>query len=500
MKIYLVLLLLLLTSLTFGQSKSYKRGIAYGNHSDSDMKNASKGISWWYNWAAEPEYAIVTSYAGYNVDFAPMAWNASGINGVKSFVSTDDKVKYLLGFNEPNFKDQANMTPSQAAAAWPLLQSIADQYQFKLVSPAVNYCGNCVSENGTTYYNPFDWLDDFFKACAGCRVDYIALHWYGGGNSITGYIDAVRKYGKPIWITEFADWEATGVTPQIQKNYLAGTTNFLERDPDVFRYSWFIGRTNGGASAYPYIDLYGGSGKMTELGQLYMDIPVYDSNYVFNVPGRIEAEEYYRQNGVFAELTSDSDGLLNVGYTNPGDWLKYNISVAESGEYQIITRYAGTVAGRFDVYIDDIKKATVNTTNTGSWQTWASVVNPVSIEAGKHMLKLVVVSSGFNLNWLKFEKGATGVNDYSFQQLAAEVYPNPITDNKFKIVFRDFVSEALKIQINDITGKIIYSTKVENANSKEIGIDLGNLAISKGIYTLSVRSKNGFLNKKIALF
>jgi len=288
MKIFPALCLcILIASLSFGQSKSYKRGVGYGNHSDSDMKNASKSISWWYNWYTDPEYAIVTSYPGYNVDFTPMAWNASGINGVKSYVPLDDKVKYLLGFNEPNFKDQANMTPTQAAAAWPQLQAIADQYNLKLVSPAVNYCGNCVSENGITYYNPFDWLDDFFKACVGCRVDYIALHWYGGGNSMTGYIDNARKYGKPIWVTEFADWEATGVTAQIQKNYLAGTTNFLERDPDVFRYSWFTGRTSSGASAYPYIDLYAGSGKMTELGQLYLDIPVYDSSYVFTVPGKM---------------------------------------------------------------------------------------------------------------------------------------------------------------------------------------------------------------------
>ena len=234
MKIFHVLLLFsLISSFSFGQAKSYKRGVGYGHHSDSDMKAASKVISWWYNWYTDPEYAIVTSYPGYNVDFTPMAWNASGINGVKSFVSTDDKVKYLLGFNEPNFKDQANMTPTQAAAAWPQLQAIADQYNLKLVSPAVNYCGNCVSENGTTYNNPFDWLDDFFTACVGCRVDYIALHWYGGGNSMMGYINDARKYGKPIWVTEYANWEA-GVTAQGQKNYLAGTTNFLERDPDVY--------------------------------------------------------------------------------------------------------------------------------------------------------------------------------------------------------------------------------------------------------------------------
>jgi len=432
---------LLLTTYSFGQVKSYKRGVGYGYHSAADMNTASEGISWWYNWSSEPDMAIRTTYATYDVDFTPQAWNASGINGVNLWVSQDNKVKYLLGFNEPNFKTQANMTPTQAAAAWPQLQAIADQYSLKLVSPAVNYCGDCVSENGIVYYSPFDWLDDFFTTCVGCRVNYIALHWYGGGNSMTGYINDARKYGKPIWVTEFANWES-GVTAQGQKSYLAGTTNFLERDPDIYRYSWFIGRTSSGSATYPYIDLYGANGKMTDLGQLYLDIPVYDSSFVNEIPGRIEAEEYYLQNGVFAELTDDADGVMNVGYTDAGDWLKYKISVAESGAYQFTTRYAATAAGKFDVYIDDERKATIYTSNTNGWQSWASVTNPISLEAGEHMLKIVVVTKGFNLNWLNFVKGSAGINELSMTQLRAEVYPNPIIDKRFTIQFNSYCSNG----------------------------------------------------------
>jgi hypothetical protein len=501
MKSYLLLLIILcIASFSFGQVKSYKRGVAYGYHSAADMNTASQGISWWYNWASQPDVAIRTTYSGYNVDFTPQAWNAGGINGVNTWVAQDDKVKYLLGFNEPNFKAQANMTPSQAAAAWPQLEAIADQYNLKLVSPAVNYCGDCVSENGTVYTNPFKWLDDFFTACVGCRVDYIALHWYGGGNSMTGYVNDARKYGKPIWITEYANWEA-GVTAQGQKNYLAGTTNFLERDPDVYRYSWFIGRTSSGAATYPYIDLYGASGQMTALGQLYLDIPVYDSTFVNEVPGRIEAEEYYLQSGIFGEPTTDADGFMNIGYTDAGDWLKYKISVTETGDYQLTARYAGTAAGKFDIYIDDVKKGTFSTTNTNGWQSWASVTNQVNLEAGDHLLKLVVVTKGFNLNWLDFTKGTTGINNLSPQQLKAEVYPNPILNNKFKILFRSYISDDLTIQISDLTGKTIFTKKIEKLNGKEIGIDLQNLPeSSKGIYTLSVKSKQGNLNKKIVLF
>lgn len=317
---------------------------------------------------------------------------------------------------------------------------------------------------------------------------------------MTGYVNDARKYGKPIWITEYANWD-NGVTAQSQKSYLAGTTNFLERDPDVFRYSWFIGRSSGGATAYPYLDLYGSSGQMTALGQIYLDIPVYDSSFVNEVPGRIEAEEYYLQKGLFGEITNDSDGYMNIGYTDAGDWLEYKISVAESGEYQLTTRYSGTAAGRFDVSVDDVKKIAVYTTNTGGWQTWTSVTNTINLEAGEHLLKLEVVTKGFNLNWIKFENGATGINELRLKQLKVNIYPNPITDNKFKLVFQNYIPADLAIQITDLTGKTLFTKKIEKLNGKEIGIDLSKVpGISKGIYTLSAWSKEGYVIKKIALF
>jgi len=349
-----ILLFIVFAALGFGvnaQVKSFKRGVSYGHHSEKDMQKASEGISWWYNWSPSPEAAVRNSFPKYAVDFAPMAWNASGISGVNSWVAQDSTVKYILGFNEPNFKEQANMTPSQAAKAWPAFQKIAVDNNLKTVSPAVNYCGICVTENGTTYYNPFVYLDDFFTACTDCQVDFIGLHWYGGGNSIASYINDARKYKKPIWVTEFASWDTNGPVQNVdeQKKYLAGAVNFLERDTAIFRYAWFIGRTGGGASVYPYIDLYASSGMLTELGQLYMDIPVYDTEQRFSIPGRIESEEYFLMSGLYAEPTSDTDGFLNMGWTDRGDWAEYKITVEKSGTYFLNGRVTGQTQAAADL-------------------------------------------------------------------------------------------------------------------------------------------------------
>src|SRR5262249_45204520 len=148
------------------------RGVAYGYNSVADLTALSAGISWWYNWAAQPDNTMVASaHAGLGVEYVPMAWGEDSIASLATKVPADARA--LLGFNEPNFGSQANLTPEQAAALWPQLEDFARQHDLALVSPAVNYCGGSCN-----VANPFDWLDQFFAACQGCKVDYIAMHRY----------------------------------------------------------------------------------------------------------------------------------------------------------------------------------------------------------------------------------------------------------------------------------------------------------------------------------
>ena len=45
-----------------------KRGVAYGYHSEADMKALKPGISWWYNWAFLPDTGVRTTFANVPVD------------------------------------------------------------------------------------------------------------------------------------------------------------------------------------------------------------------------------------------------------------------------------------------------------------------------------------------------------------------------------------------------------------------------------------------------
>ena len=497
-KIVLISVLLVCGFAIYSQTKSYKRGVAYGYHSANDMKNFSPDISWWYNWYSQPDVAIRTTYQKYSVDFTPMAWNATGISGVGGYCDKDTTINYLLGFNEPNFKEQANMTPTQAAKAWPALQKIAQKHDLKIVGPAVNYCSKegSVFENGTYYTNPFKYLDDFFALCDTCQIDYIGLHWYGAGNSIMNYVNDARKYKKPFWVTEFASWDYSSPVQNEseQIKYLAGTTNFLERDPDVYRYSWFIGRRQTGQTTYPFIDLYGADGMLTKLGQMYMDIPVYDPNMKFKIPGRIEMEEYYLMSGLFSEPTADVDGFLNIGWTDVNDWAEYKISVEKSGTYNLNVRFAGTGQGAIQFLVDGEVKTLVRTTNTGGWQTWKNVSGTIELEAGDHILKMLVRASGFNINWIEITN-PTAANK-KIEVIETEIYPNPVTNGILNAVLqRDQTGGEFTCRLFDIFGKQVF-TKNINVNRALIQINLNETKqLPAGVYYLNISAENSMANK-----
>ena len=227
------------------------------------MKAISPGVAWYYNWAITPDNAEVESVNGDGtyLRFIPMAWNnAYNRNQLREYLRTHPGVKYVLGFNEPNFMSQARMKPSEAAAAWPELEAIADEFDLNLVSPAVNYApGNgAVSENGVTYTDPFKYLEDFFAACPDCRVDYIAVHSYmDWDGAVDWYVgEFIKKFHKPVWLTEFCAWENNqgNLTPEFQRDQLVRKVELLERNEMIAGYAWFIGRSGNDGSS-PYMQL-----------------------------------------------------------------------------------------------------------------------------------------------------------------------------------------------------------------------------------------------------
>jgi len=228
-----------------------KRGIAANTAPGPDF---SPGVGWWYNWA--------TKGSGDNgVEFVPMMWGKSDVN-----TAVAAGARFLLTFNEPNFHAQSNITAEDAAALWPKVEEQAHAAGVPIVSPGVNFCGPAdACNNGTS---PYDYLRDFFDACTGCQVDYVAVHWYNcdlpslkdylePGGSLEGF----EQFERPIWLTEFScDGKASAAD---QEKYMREAVPYLEASSHVFRYSWFS------ADPIPNAKLIADDGSPTPLGNVY---------------------------------------------------------------------------------------------------------------------------------------------------------------------------------------------------------------------------------------
>jgi len=259
------------------KARSAKRGVAYDFATLADLQAVSAGVSWWYNWGTHPNSALPANVATQvGMDYLPMLWNASyDAASVEAYVKANPTIKYLLVLNEPNLVDQANMSPAQAAAAWPGYEAVAAATGAKIVGPAITW--------GTMpgYSDPVVWMDAFiaaYQAANGGRspkIDYLAFHWYDYG--LDAQLARLVKYGKPFWVTEMANWHNgdgsaaidTSAKQQAQMTDMVAT---CESRADVFRYAWFTGRMSSGDPHFTSLFTSTG-GQLTDLGKLYLTLP-----------------------------------------------------------------------------------------------------------------------------------------------------------------------------------------------------------------------------------
>jgi hypothetical protein len=149
------------------------------------------------------------------------------------------------------------------------------------------------------------------------------------------------------------------------------------------------------------------------------------------LPGKIQAENFdegragvayldttagnsggkYRTTDVDVESTVDQGGGYNVGWTRPGEWLKYSAVVANAGMYTVDVRLANIGTGaRFHLEVDGVDRTgPITVPNTGGWQTWQTVTRSgVALSAGTHVVRVVfdtatVEKGGVgNYNWVRF--------------------------------------------------------------------------------------------------
>ncbi len=184
-------------------------------------------VGWYYDWSIDAnsrpdlEYVPIRQarwWPGLDQD-----WRARGAT-------------HLLGYNEPDHKDQSNLKVDDAIYSWPDLLATG----LRLGSPAV-------SDGGLS------WLYDFIAKAdaAHLRVDFVAVHYYraasnagDGSRAAAQFYDFLREIHdrtrRPIWVTEWnngANWTGHDPTYAQEKAAVAAMIKMLDRTPFVERYA-----------------------------------------------------------------------------------------------------------------------------------------------------------------------------------------------------------------------------------------------------------------------
>jgi hypothetical protein len=393
------------------QAKSPKRGVSFSWQMNEDFDLLGPAVSWSYNWANTPAASQENKYQQYGIQFVPMCWNNnySPDNISAYYAAHADKQNYLLGYNEPNLTDQANMTPQQAAAKWNDVVDVAKKNNARLISPALNW--------GTLpgYSNGVQWLQEFFTLVNPNDVHGIAVHIYmNAAKSMIGDLQRYKVFGKPLWLTEFCAWDGTS-SSAAQCQFMAQSINYLEQDDDLERYAWFIPRWNQATESAPFMQLITKAKpyELTERGILFVNMSTFDKNAVYPCGKRIPAE-HYRACSIddsyaspVVSICTDVNGILQIDGLALNQWMDYKINIL-SGVKDFQIRYTATRDSEITIYkVDENGNETALQTialpSTASKTAWTTLTESFTPEAGEQVLRLKCTKGLPRINWFKLK-------------------------------------------------------------------------------------------------
>ncbi len=426
--IILPLSLLMLATGTAG-AKSPKRGVSENQFSlYNQMVVLQDGVSWYYNWGNTPGKGYqneVSDFTGY--EFVPMVWNDRyNADNIREYVKSHPECKYLLGFNEPNFTAQANMTPAKAAEEWPAVQALAKELGLKLVSPALNYSPN------PPYTDPVKWMDEFVAIVGNDAFDYVAIHNYGGLGVMKTLANTFHdKYGKDVWVTEFCYWPNEGqansrVEPEVQIASMMETVEWLEKTPWIYRYAWFkpIGKhentPTSGSPCFGLIVTENGLGEkhLSPQGYVYTYMSDFDTDRWHAAGTVIPASEYIAQSNLMLGPGAHPEAPLPIEISrfNASAWAEYQIDVPKDGVYNLTLTVSGQGEPvRFDpclqVFLSEGENLTplteaVKFSISGSDDSYTDQTFPIELKAGHRTIRIADQApyspSGLRISHLSF--------------------------------------------------------------------------------------------------
>ena len=222
-----------------------------------------RGLGWYYNWRCDQIYTRRPQRR--SVEFVPMIHAAKDVN---TRIESSQRVRTLLGFNEPDLRDgnrQEKMSVSQAISLWPKLEARG----LRLGSPATT--------QGETFGRG-SWQRRFMTEAErrGLRVDFMAVHYYSTTGNVAAFrkwlIAVHREYKRPIWVTEFAfiDWSNPNrASYEANATFARDAIRMMEGLPFVERHAWFAANPQPWNGRVPEINLVDNQLRPTPIGRAF---------------------------------------------------------------------------------------------------------------------------------------------------------------------------------------------------------------------------------------
>ncbi len=384
--------------------QSRKRGVCENHMSAEDFTALAPGVSWYYNWS------VTTSDVppdGVHMDYFPQVWGHSGdgdVETLKAYLATH-KPRVILAINEPNLKDQAFITPEATAVLYKKILAVAGDIpvvgpNMSLGSPANGSITamDPIDKKQVTYTFMIPYLKAFYYYMGNAPVSAGVLHTYGNIGELKWATGEMHKqFNKPVWITEFAEWDAKSPSESLQ--YLVQAVDFFEKTDYVAGYAFFKERASNNSSNISLLKpAPAPPGQLSPLGKVYIAMPVHDSDLYYRLPGRLQAGSYVAATNSDIEMTDDKEKQGDVAFdmtgVGPGS-LDYNIQVDKAGSYKIKLRVSDLGNA---IEIQEGGKTLGQTAATvNGWQT---VEAEVTLPAGPQVLR--VHTGGQTVEWMEF--------------------------------------------------------------------------------------------------
>ena len=116
------------------------------------------------------------------------------------------------------------------------------------------------------------------------------------------------------------------------------------------------------------------------------------------LPGTIQAVNY-NDMWLGGGFTS-SDGIPAIGWVQTNNWMDYVVNVTQSGTYTLAYRVAtGSGGGQIQLQVNGNTVKTTTLPSTGGYDTWQTVTDTVTLNAGTQTLRVYDSGGSWNFGW-----------------------------------------------------------------------------------------------------